>query len=108
VKPIITVRDGLVETEERVRTRSRARERVLELLGHRPVERLAILYTPGADADSFRDDLVARIPGGVDPAHVSVQLVGPSIGPHLGPGCLGGVILVRDGGAGGEATGTSG
>lgn len=107
VKPIITVRDGVVETEERVRTRSRARERVLELLGNRPVERVAILYTPGADAGSFRDDLVARIPGGVDPGHVSIQLVGPSIGPHLGPGCLGGVILVRTDGAGETAATTA-
>ena len=93
VKPIITVRDGLVEVADRPRTRSRARARVLELLAARPVERIAILFTPPADAVSFRDELVTRVPGGIDPAHVSIQPVGPSVGPHLGPGCLGAVVL---------------
>jgi DegV family protein with EDD domain len=95
VKPIITVRDGKVEAADRARTRSKARERVLELLTGGRVERLAILYTPGADHQSFREELVARVPGGIDPALVSTHVVGPSIGPHLGPGCLGGVILRR-------------
>ena len=93
VKPIITVRDGVVETADRVRTRSKARERLIELMTQRPVERLAVLYTPPADVDSFREELVARIPGGIGEARVSVQPVGASVGPHLGPGCVGGVLL---------------
>jgi DegV family protein with EDD domain len=95
VKPIITVREGKVEVADRPRTRSKARERVLELLSARPLERLAVLFTPPADADTFRDELVGRLPGGINPANVSVQPVGPSVGPHLGPGCLGGVVLYR-------------
>lgn len=95
VKPIITVREGKVETADRVRTRGKARERVLELLSAKPLERLAVLYTPPADAEAFRAELVARLPGGIDPEHVSVQPVGASIGPHIGPGCIGAVILVR-------------
>lgn len=93
VKPIITFRDGVVEVTDRPRTRSKSRERVLELLAARPLERIAVLYAPPADAATFRDDLVARVRGGIDPAHVSVQPIGPSIGPHLGPGCLGAVVL---------------
>jgi DegV family protein with EDD domain len=95
VKPIITVRDGVVEPLERVRTRSKARERVLELLTARPAERAVVLYTPGADHESFRADLIAGIAGGIDPTEVSVAPVGPSVGPHLGPGCLGAVVLLR-------------
>jgi len=94
VKPIITVREGLVEIADKPRTRSRARERVLELLSARRLERLAILYSPPADAKAFRDELVARLPGGLDPAHVSVQPIGPSVGPHIGPGALGAVVLL--------------
>ena len=94
VKPIITIRDGLVDVADRPRTRSRARERVIELLTARPVERLAILYAPPADPAAFRDEVVARMPGGIDPARVSVELIGPSVGPHLGPGCIGGVVLI--------------
>ena len=48
IKPIITVTDGLVETADRVRTRAKARERVIELLTARPVEWIAILHTPTA------------------------------------------------------------
>lgn len=95
VKPIITVRDGLVEPLERVRTRSKARERVLELLTERPAQEVAILYTPGADHETFRGDLIARMAGGIAPEHVSVELVGASVGPHIGPGCLGGVVLLK-------------
>ena len=97
VKPIITIEDGTVDTADRVRTRSKARERVIELLSERPVERLAILYTTSTpdEVAAFRDEVVAGLPGGVDNACVTVQPVGPSVGPHLGPGCLGGVVLYR-------------
>ena len=95
MKPIITVVEGKVETADRVRTRGKARERVLELLSARPLEALAVLYGPPADAAAFRDELVPRIPGGVDPARVSVQPIGASVGPHVGPGCIGAVVLAR-------------
>jgi len=95
VKPIITIKDGAVEATERVRTRTKARERVIELLAARPVERLAILYTPPSEPASFREEVIAAMSGGVDPAKVTVEVVGPSVGPHLGPGCLGGVVLYR-------------
>ncbi|HEY8818757.1 MAG TPA: DegV family protein, partial [Candidatus Limnocylindrales bacterium] len=45
VKPIIRVRDGVVDTVDKVRTRSKARERLIELITERPIERLAILHT---------------------------------------------------------------
>ena len=93
VKPIITVRDGVVETADRVRTRSKARERVLELLTTAPVERAALLYTPGGEIDAFRAAFLERVPGGISEDRVTVQLVGASVGPHLGPGCVGGVVL---------------
>ncbi len=93
MKPIITVRDGHVEQADRVRTKSKARERCLELLTTRPVERVAVLHTLDPDVESFRDELVRRIPGGIDPGKVSIQPVGPSVGPYIGPGCVGAAIL---------------
>jgi DegV family protein with EDD domain len=95
VKPIITVVNGLVDTADRVRSRVKARERVIELLTARPVERIGILFTVTDDVEAFRDAVVARLPGGVDPARVSVHTVGASVGPHLGPGALGAVILLK-------------
>jgi DegV family protein with EDD domain len=93
VKPIITIRDGLVHTADKPRTRGKARERVLELLTARPIERLAVLYTPPADGEAFRREVLERLAGKLRPDDVSVQIVGPSVGPHLGPGCVGGVVL---------------
>jgi DegV family protein with EDD domain len=93
VKPIITIRNGVVETADRPRTRGKARERTIELLVQRPIERLAVLFTPPADADSFRDEVVARAGSQLDRKNVSVQPVGASVGPHLGPSCLGAVVL---------------
>ncbi|HEV7605248.1 MAG TPA: DegV family protein [Candidatus Limnocylindrales bacterium] len=94
VKPIIKVEHGVVETIDRVRTRTKARERLIELIVERPVERLAILHTLSPDVDGFRDQVIARVPG-LDPASVSIELVGPSVGPHLGPGCVGAAVLYR-------------
>ena len=98
VKPIIKVKHGVVTTAERVRTRSKARERLIELITEQPIERLAILHTTNAEVDAFRDEMLRRLPH-LEPGAVSVALVGASVGPHLGPGCVGAAILYRPGGA---------
>ena len=94
-KPIITIRDGVVEAIERPRTSSKARVRVLELLTARPLERVAVLYTPPADGESFRREVLDRLAGSIAPDAVSLQPVGASVGPHLGPGAVGGVVLYK-------------
>ncbi len=97
VKPIIEIKDGRVETAERVRTRGKAREKLVELLAVRPIERLSILHTTNADAEAFAEQLIPRVPGGIDRSKVTIDLVGPSVGPHLGPGCVGAVALYAEG-----------
>ena len=96
VKPIITVIDGHVDVFESPRTRAKARERLLQVLSAAPVERLAVIHTPTSTPEevaAFRAELLSRIPGGVDPAHVSTSLLGATTGPHLGPGLIGAVLL---------------
>ena len=93
IKPIITVRDGIVEPSERVRSRAEARERCLELLTARPLERATVLHTTHADIEEFRDRFLARC--GLPPERVQTLTVGPSVGPHLGPGCVGGVVFYK-------------
>ena len=95
VKPIIVVKHGVVETGDRVRTRAKARERLIELICERPVERLAILHTVCPDVTAFRDEVLSRLPAKLDREDVPIALVGPSVGPHLGPGCVGAVALYR-------------
>ena len=94
VKPVIMVKHGEVTTVDKVRTRSKARDRVIELTIEKPVERLAILHSETPDIDAFRAELLKHLPG-IDPNAVSVEIVGASVGPHVGPGCVGAAILYR-------------
>ena len=94
VKPVIMVKHGEVTTVERVRTRSKAREKLIELVTEKPVERLSILHSQTPDVDAFRTELLSHLPE-LDPNAVSVELIGPSVGPHVGPGCVGAAILYR-------------
>jgi DegV family protein with EDD domain len=99
-KPIITVVDGLVINAERQRTRAKARAVVVERVAAKPIERLSILHTPTstpAEVAAFRADLLAAIPGGVDPERITVGLIGASTGPHLGPNLMGAAFLRRAG-----------
>jgi DegV family protein with EDD domain len=93
VRPIIAVEAGVVETADKPRTRAKSRERCIELICARPIERLAILHTMAPDIDEFRNEVVRR--SGVDSSRVMVSIVGPSVGPHLGPGCVGAAVLYK-------------
>ena len=57
VKPIITLEEGVVETADRPRTRSRARARLLELLVATKPERIAILHGQAPDIEAFAAEL---------------------------------------------------
>jgi len=93
VRPIIAVEDGVVETADKPRTRAKSRERCIELICARPIERIAILHTMAPDVEEFKDEVVRR--SGVDPSTVMVSIVGASVGPHLGPGCVGAAVLYK-------------
>jgi DegV family protein with EDD domain len=98
IKPIITVRDGVVVLAETPRTRTRSRQRAVELITAAPLERVAILHTPTSSAEevaAFRDGIVAAAPGGIDPDRITTGLIGATTGPHLGPGMIGAVLLRR-------------
>ena len=96
VKPIIAIRNGKVEQVDKVRTRGKARERAIEFVTARPIERLAIFHSISPDLDEFRSAVIQRV-GSVQPGDVETAIIGPSIGPHLGPGALGAAMLYRPG-----------
>lgn len=96
VKPIVTVRDGLVVMADKERSRAKARATVIRSIAQAPVERLAILHTPTSapeEVAAFREQLLSAIPGGVDPSRVTAGLIGASTGPHLGPDLMGAAFL---------------
>ncbi len=94
VKPLMTVLDGVVDVVDRPRTRSKARQRFIEAVTARPVERLVLLGTPDDPAvPEVGRDLARAV--GIDPATLPTEIIGASIGPHVGPGAYGAVVLWR-------------
>jgi DegV family protein with EDD domain len=91
VKPIITLENGVVETADRPRTRGRARERLIQLLVATKPERVAILHGEATDIDAFAAELAAAT--GVSRDKMTMNLIGPSVGPHVGPGAYGAVTM---------------
>jgi DegV family protein with EDD domain len=87
VKPILTLREGEVYPEERVRTRTRGLERIIQsAIRHQNVKRAAVGHSTTADeAESIRERLAMAFP------NVKVHLVrfGPVLGTHAGPGIVG-------------------
>jgi DegV family protein with EDD domain len=87
VKPLLSLRDGEVHPEERVRTKARAMERLFQIATSSPrVQEIAVGYsTNPQDAHDFQQRLEAVLP------HVNIWVtrVGPVIGTHAGPGVLG-------------------
>jgi DegV family protein with EDD domain len=87
VKPILTLREGEVYPEERVRTRTRGLERIIQSgIRHQNVKRAAVAHSTTPDeAESIRDRVAMAFP------NVRVHLVrfGPVIGTHGGPGLVG-------------------
>lgn len=95
VKPLITLRDGEVYPEERVRTRSRALERLRAwAAGLGDIEEFCALHidSPG-DAEALKGHLQSRFPR----ASGHMTPVGPVIAAHVGPGAVGIAAVVREG-----------
>jgi DegV family protein with EDD domain len=92
IKPIITMKENLVLVIDQPRTRSKAMDRVIELMTARPVSELYVMYSPPADADAFREMVLARLPK-PGPKVVTTQIMGPVIGAHIGPGAYAGVLV---------------
>ena len=59
----------------------------------KPAMNSSILHTTNGDIDEFMAGFMAL--SKLDPSRVQLMVVGPSVGPHLGPGCVGGVVLLK-------------
>ena len=90
LKPILTMYEGKPGTE-RVRTRERAMQRLLELL-HKvgEIERLAIVHT---NAPERVAELRARVASLFPAAELMVADITPVIGAHIGPGAYGFAVV---------------
>jgi DegV family protein with EDD domain len=86
IKPVIEIRNGVVEVESRQRTRSRSLQYMAgKALDAGPLERLAVANGAAGDIDEVVDALRKA-----HPAHeLVVTDLGPVIGAHGGPGTIG-------------------
>ena len=90
MKPILAIHEGRVEGIERIRTKSKAQDRVLELIyertrGKSPI-RLATLH---ANAVAEAKALLARAEAELHPVESIFTEVSPTVGSHAGPGTVG-------------------
>jgi DegV family protein with EDD domain len=85
IKPIIEIREGVVEEDEKVRTRSKALKLLAAKAAEGKIEHLAVLHGNAPDVDELlalldpifpRDDIITGV-------------VGPVIGTHAGPRVIG-------------------
>jgi DegV family protein with EDD domain len=90
MKPILAIQDGRVEGVDRIRTKNKAQDRVLELVmekaaGRTPV-RLATLH---ANAMDDARALLSRAEQAMKPVESIFTEVSPTVGTHAGPGTVG-------------------
>jgi len=90
LKPILTIRDGRVEPEERVRTKSKALERVLELTTQKIQGKANIrIATLHANAEQEARQILERASKALNAVESILSSVSPVVGTHAGPGTVG-------------------
>ena len=90
LKPILEVQDGALEPLERVRTKSKALKRMVDLLGERTGGKKPLMVAViEANARKDAEELVAMISEAYSPEQIVITDVSPSVGTHTGPGTLG-------------------
>jgi DegV family protein with EDD domain len=85
IKPVIELRDGVVEESGKVRTRSKALRLLADKVAAQPVAEVSVLHGQAADVDEF----LGLLDPVIERDRVLVGTVGPVIGTHAGPGVLG-------------------
>jgi len=97
IKPILYLKDGRVELLEKVRTKRRAKERLLEIMAERLGSakgiHVAILHADALEeAQAIEEQIVRRF----EPVELYVDELNPVIGTHVGPGTIGLVFYAEE------------
>jgi DegV family protein with EDD domain len=85
IKPILHIHEGRIDAVDKVRTRGKAMERLLEIVAERVGGTGPIHAAAPAEAESLRH----RIALAFDCAELCLAELSPAIGTHVGPGTVG-------------------
>jgi DegV family protein with EDD domain len=89
MKPILYVRNGKIEALERVRTKGKAQDRLIELVSERCAGKGKVhIAAVHANAAEEAQQLLEKIRQRLDVAESLVVELSPVIGTHVGPGTL--------------------
>jgi DegV family protein with EDD domain len=86
IKPVIEIKDGVVEPESRQRTRSRSLQYLAAKVADAgPLDRVAVMHAAAPDIEEFMDLVAAHF----DRDKIAIGYIGPVIGTHGGPATIG-------------------
>ena len=90
LKPILTIEGGRIEAVERVRTRGKALDRLVELVGEKCAGKSPVhMATLHADAEKDAKYMLDKITPLVNPVESIFAAVSPAVGANAGPGTVG-------------------
>jgi len=90
IKPLLELREGRIESVEKVRTKSKAIDRMIELVVERVAGRTPVrLATLHANAEAEAKSALETAAALLNPAEEILASVSPVIGTHAGPGTVG-------------------
>lgn len=91
IKPVVEVRDGVVEEAGKVRTRSKSLKVLVDKVAAQPIDSLGVLHGQADDLDELLELLNPIKPRD----EIVTGVVGPVIGTHAGPGVIGVTFQIR-------------
>lgn len=90
IKPLLQLEDGRIEPLDKVRTKSKAVQRLLEIAAQSAQNAGALHVTVlNAAAAAEAESLAAQVQDLLKPASLNLVEISPVIGTHTGPGALG-------------------
>ncbi len=90
LKPLLTVQDGKVEAVERIRTKAKAVERLIEIVGEQTAGKKPVrVATLHANAEAEAREILSRVANLTNATESVFTSVSPVVGTHTGPGTVG-------------------
>ena len=88
-KPILELKNGEIEALERVRTRRKALNRLVDLSEARVGDRTPVyLAAMHANAPEVAEQLLSDAAARLNPVETLIADLGPGVGTHVGPGTV--------------------